>query len=200
MKGFSARLAAASFVAVAVAMMAGAAGAATVTTFCPGTVATNDREFTVTTVAPGATCIAYGSGNISGNSAGANPDPLFGILGASYQLIGKSDSTPSIVSVTGVGALTGTWALFLPAAPTGMMWTNLVLALKSGVAQLNPDWAAFGLPNGVTSGTWSIANGRQSLSHANLYGELAPIPVPAAGLLLLGGLGALAAMRRRRRA
>lgn len=200
MKFISGRFAAAVFAAVVA--VAGASNAATVTTLCPGTTATNDREFSLTTVAPGATCIAYGAGNISGNATGANADPLFSILGTGYQLIGKSDTTPSIVSVTGVNQLSGIWSLMLPAAPAGMVWTNLVLALKSGVAQLNPDWAAFGLAAGITNGTWSIASGNQSLSHMNLYGQLAPapVPLPAAGILLLGGIGALAAVRRRRKA
>lgn len=176
------------------------AGAATVTTLCPGTTATTDREFTLTTN-PGSTCIAWGAGNISGNPGGANPDPLFAILGAGYQLIDKTGAGGPILNFSGVGGLSGTWSFLLPAAPVGYVWTNLVLALKSGVAQLNPDWAAFGLASGVTSGSWSIANGRQSLSHANLYGQLAPsaVPLPAAGLVLAGALGAIGAIRRRKR-
>lgn len=179
---------------------------ATITTLCPGTAATTDREFTVTTAAPGASCFAFGAGNISGNPNGANPDPLFGFLstafGSGHVLIDKDDGlggVDGLLSSTGNGALSGSWSFLLPTAPAGYLWTNLVVAFKSGTAQLNPDWAAFLLPSGVTSGSWSIANGRQSLSHVNLYGQLAPIPVPAAGFLLAGALGAAAMVRRRRR-
>lgn len=38
------------------------------------------------------------------------------------------------------------------------------------------------------------------LSHYTIAGELAPVPVPAAGFLLMGALGGLAMVRRRRKA
>ncbi|WP_181366366.1 VPLPA-CTERM sorting domain-containing protein [Albidovulum aquaemixtae] len=188
--------------------MAGAAGAATVKTFCPGAASATTRQFSVTTIAPGATCVATGLGNISGNANGARPDPIFGVLGAGYQLIDKSDSGPAVLNVSGVSGTSGLWSFILPAAPAGMIWTNLVLAFKSGQGGggskpkvTGPDWAAFLLPSGASSGLWSIS-GQQSLSHANLYGQLAPaaVPLPAAGVLMVGALGAFAAVRRRRRA
>lgn len=39
----------------------------------------------------------------------------------------------------------------------------------------------------------------QRVSHITVYGNVAPIPVPAAGLLMLGALGALGSLAARRR-
>ncbi len=66
----------------------------------------------------------------------------------------------------------------------------------------------FGMANwfmiNVDSATCSICTGNTTI--ANLNGkqgdiniDLAPVPAPAAGFLLIGGLGALAGLRRRRR-
>lgn len=193
--------------AVSAALSLSATVASAVTVNCPGTSATTDREFSLTTSTASA-CLRYGTGNINGNTNAGNlngldpllnpNDPLY--LGSGYALIDKSDVGGSRIALTGLGGGSGSWSFALPTAPTGFSWANLVFALKSGVGQLSPTWAAFSLPAGVTGGTWAIS--RQGLSHANLYGQLAdvpaPVPLPAAGLLLAGGLGGLAALRRRK--
>jgi hypothetical protein len=45
---------------------------------------------------------------------------------------------------------------------------------------------------------WSVSAAGRGLGHVTIYSKVAPVPLPAAGLLLLGGLGALGAAKRRR--
>lgn len=57
--------------------------------------------------------------------------------------------------------------------------------------------------NGITSGQWTSSGAVTILSAPgtqDLLTDIAPVPVPAAGVLLLGGLAGLGALGRRRRA
>jgi hypothetical protein len=56
--------------------------------------------------------------------------------------------------------------------------------------------------NDVTSGMFNTSDLTQGFSNIRLFGtgDLAPIPLPAAGWLLLGGLCGLVAMKRRKKA
>lgn len=175
------------------------------TTMCPGTVDDpNDREFSLTVTGPAPVCIGFGSGNISGNPSGSNPDPIFSLAAfpAGAGLLDKADDGAGpigsvVLSATGVGNTFGTFQIFLP---TGFSLTDAVLGFKIGQGNLSPDWAAFSIADGILSGSWGIS-GNQTLSHANLYGELVPVaavPLPAGGLSLIGALGGLAMLRRRK--
>ena len=143
---------------------------------CPGTAATTDREFRLTTTVA-AVCLAYAAGNLNGNGDAINA------LG--YVTLDKSDDAttgalPGALTFTPpTSGLSGTFSINAPG------YTSFVLALKSGEGQLDPDWAAFLLPAGILSGAWEILNGNQALSHANLYGLPTPTPLPGA-LVLMG--------------
>lgn len=175
------------------------ARAATVSVDCPGTEQRDDREFRLTTD-PGAQCVAWGVGNLGGMAGVA--DPLFALLDPAYRLIDRSDRADTAMDFSdGGGMRSGLWSFLLPATPTGYRWADLVLAMVSVVGQFDVTWSAYALPPGVTDGRWSVANGHQSLANANLYGQLVPsaVPLPAAGLLMVGALGAVGALRRRQR-
>lgn len=85
-----------------------------------------------------------------------------------------------------------TWALLNP-----NNYPYLLMTLKQ-----SNTYALFILDMAKTlSGTWSTSGpggSKNALSHSTVFvsGEPAPIPVPAAGLLLAGALGGLAAVRR----
>lgn len=180
---------------IAVAALLGSAAASSVlaaTVSCPGTIVTTDREFSLTT-SPAATCLATGVGNLNGNGDAINA------LG--FLTLDKSDDSvsgllPNALSGGLTSGLSGSFSFFAPG------YSSFVIAFKSGVGVLDPDWAAFLLPAGVTSGNWSIS-GKQALSHVNLYGikdRVSQVPLPASGtlgLFLLGGIG-LMMMRSRR--
>jgi hypothetical protein len=186
------------------ALMASGAQAAT-TTLCPNSSSTTDREFTLTTEDPiGNSCFASGSPNDNNDAVFqamlANLVPAATLLGkVEYDKFGVLQSTGPEVSLLDdmIALLSGNSGGFTLDL-TGIV--NAVLVFKVG-NNPGPAYAAFTVDSGLVTGFWSstpLQGG--GLSHVSLYGAPAAVPVPAAGFLLIGALGGLAALRRRRKA
>lgn len=219
-------IAAAATLAASVASLGTIAEATTSTAVCPGSGAW-DRYFSLTVDLPTTVaCETWGANNDSNDPAFraflqsyyALPDPFK----TNDVLLNKIESVNGSITHEGsheilrgtdvealLGGTGGSFALDLSG------FRNVLIAFKTGQGnctgntdatdareegrQCNPAFAVFSI-NGteIRNGTWSV-NLSQGLSHVSLYGTPAPIPLPAAGWLLLGGLGAFATVGRRRK-
>jgi hypothetical protein len=95
-------------------------------------------------------------------------------------------------TLTGTSGSSGLWSYL---GTTGVAITAFVL--KAGnefsIYKMNTPGTSF------SNIDWSTVSGKD-LSHITFYDTAAPVPLPAAGFLMIGALGGLAALRRRRRA
>ena len=149
------------------------------------------------------TACQIGSGN---NDSVSDMNAGLGFFGnKDWSLADKSDGSPLIagfnLNFTGRDLKIGTWSV----SDFGG-YTKAVLVVKGGSVA----WVAYLLDLTQLSGNWSTADIRNNagnqpnMSHLSLYvadfrtNIVAPVPVPASAVLLLGALGALTALRRRR--
>lgn len=107
------------------------------------------------------------------------PNFMDGLLTLTYGADNKS-GTWSVSSWVGIGD-----AMLVVKAGTGFIGY-----LIDTTAGLSGTWTTLGLTN--------KGGNQPEISHLTLYTTPATVPVPAAGLLLLGALGGLAALRRRK--
>lgn len=178
---------------------------AATTSVCPGD-GSGTRQFTLTTENPiGNSCYYWGDNNDANDTAfnlkrlddfGADHDLLSKVEYDAGGTLQREGSNDSLLNQSIVDLLDSTGGTFTVDA-TG--FDDVLLVFKTGTGGSTPGFAAFSLtPAGFTEGEWAVTL-QQGLSHVSLYGAPAPIPLPAAGLLLLTAIGGLGFGARRRR-
>ena len=146
---------------------------------CPDQV-TSTGTVTVNTT-PASSCFATGTGSI-------DLSPLVLLDKSDDNTSGLLEGVLTITELPATGSGKGTFSI---GATPG--YTDLTLVIKDGNLG-GLQWGAFSL--GALTGTWSLedASGKlKALSHADLWGSVSPVPVPAAvwlfGTALIGFIG-----------
>jgi hypothetical protein len=187
--------------AIAVAMMTGQSASAGTTTCTGTTPATNDVVFSLTTSGANATCLQTGSGLLD---EGAAPGTLRTFAGVQYTLLDndrdqgyyQSENDPPLTLFGGTlfPLTTDSFGILAPG------FASFVVLLQgstgSFLGNALPDWAAFLLPAGITSGSYSA--GLYDITDVRLYGIAVPGPIAGAGLPALMALGGFVWARRRK--
>ncbi len=184
--------------AIAFSMAASIGSAATITRPCTAFQALG---------IPGAQCeLGTDQGNPGQNNdstARVNADAMFGLTGWTYLAkdndLNGTDEGPfqAALDIDGT-TLAGDWDII---TATVSIFNQFMIVMKDGNGI--PDTYIGYLVTSL-SGTYAtpFLNGRnpKNISHVSLYGRtvVSTVPVPAAGLLLLGALGALSLARRRK--
>lgn len=142
----------------------------------------------------------------TGNLSGITEDSMFGMLTNSSPNISNGTATSTfylfqLTDVIGSGSFTVTHDDGASIFEDGVELDNNAPGTGGGTA-LGPTAETttqyFNFMGGDDFSLLYVStNGNPSILEVD--GDLAPVPVPAAGLLLLGGLGALGVIRRRRK-
>jgi len=133
------------------------------------------------------------------------PSVVDGMFGYDWDRIAKTDIIPGSDGPLTIGGdeITGTWSI---AQSVFDMYKHVMLMFKGG--NVAEPGSLIGYLVNTTSGTFDTPFfmpprlGEGEISHVSLYvsGMNVPeIPLPAAGFLMLGAIGGLAAIRRRRK-
>ncbi|MGI9393373.1 MAG: VPLPA-CTERM sorting domain-containing protein [Boseongicola sp.] len=186
--------------AIAVAGMFAFAGAPVTAAVCP--------EHSVAAVTGTSGCELGSTNNDFLNPLQVNADNMFGyndwVFDAKDNDVDGVDEGDDLLDLLLVGTqLGGAWSIN-PNAPS--LYEHVMLVFKGGAGNTDPDKYVGYLLN-ETSGEYASPfinpnnENRKNISHVSVYVrgiQVEIIPIPAAGFLLIGGLGGLMALRRRK--